>query len=552
MLKNKKISLALVFCIILSLLSTDSLSFVNAEGYSDSDRIIVSLGDSYSSGEGLGDYYDDGESISGTGHNVEWLSHRSKNAWSGKLTLKDGSTAIQMSDSHYDSGNKNANWFFTASSGAEIKDILGKQSINYDLKGNLKSKTIEPQINVFGKLGKRKADYVTLTIGGNDLHFADIVEDVYYSYLKFDKFRRDMDNAYKQLKPGTQNNKTVRDKLKEVYTNISDSAGPQAKVLVAGYPQLFSGSTLYLSNKLFVAEAVEVDLAVNKFNKLISSLTEECRKENKEVYYVSVESGFLGHGAYSISPYVSGIWLKCFNVIRDLDDKDDSFISSKSMHPNEKGAEVYRKCIQDKIDGLEKNTPESWKSLYSSEIERYRKKCDSIKGVIRDLDGDGVPELFLTPIYLDQGDITVIRKEGYYSYKYENGELKALSTKFDFSNLEYTFISSSSSLMGRGFIDVGENWDDLFQMRDGDLYYVESYFITNQSEDTENGFQITDSSNRVISEEEFKDIMSRYGFSASIEYDGLSYWVDYHSIDGDGKFEIIDGYDELLRAINNY
>ena len=88
------------------------------------DRIIVSMGDSYSSGEGLGDYFDKGKSIEEklSDENKDWLAHRSQNAWGGKLSLKDqDDKEIIMCE------NRDVNWYFVASSGAESSTLLSSE-----------------------------------------------------------------------------------------------------------------------------------------------------------------------------------------------------------------------------------------------------------------------------------------------------------------------------------------------------------------------------------------------------------------------------------------
>ncbi|SEG39521.1 hypothetical protein SAMN04487934_12313 [Eubacterium ruminantium] len=83
-------------------------------GNTKSDRIIVSLGDSYSSGEGIepfyGQYDVNGKALpfSKKVKNDDWLAHRSMYAWSGMLKLLGVDRT--MAD------NKETNWFFAAAS----------------------------------------------------------------------------------------------------------------------------------------------------------------------------------------------------------------------------------------------------------------------------------------------------------------------------------------------------------------------------------------------------------------------------------------------------
>jgi hypothetical protein len=93
-----------------------------------SDRIIVSLGDSYSSGEGIEPFYGQDDPLSEKVKNEDWLAHRSENAWSGMLTIPGVTgTMAENFDTH---------WFFAASSGAKTKHLLKKQKKEYSKGGS--------------------------------------------------------------------------------------------------------------------------------------------------------------------------------------------------------------------------------------------------------------------------------------------------------------------------------------------------------------------------------------------------------------------------------
>ena len=58
---------------------------------------------------------------------------------------------------------------------------------------------------------------------------------------------------------------------------------------------------------------------------------------------------FAGHGAYSDDPYINPVYPGSL----DQDLKTFMVASYYSMHPNEKGAEAYARCVQAMIDSLE-------------------------------------------------------------------------------------------------------------------------------------------------------------------------------------------------------
>lgn len=117
-----------ILCVILIILSVFQFPlYVNAVESTES-KVIVSMGDSYSSGEGIEEFYGQGDFLSKRVTNPDWLAHRSKNSWSGQLKL----SSVGVMNKH-----RNENWYFVAASGAETKDIQECQKKNI-VKGNTK------------------------------------------------------------------------------------------------------------------------------------------------------------------------------------------------------------------------------------------------------------------------------------------------------------------------------------------------------------------------------------------------------------------------------
>ena len=159
----------------------------------ESDTVIVSLGDSYSSGEGIPPFYGEEKRTKDKKEDPDWLAHRSTKSWPGRLRQPGQKKTVS------ELKLKDKQWFFLASSGAETKHIIENldpykyqedekngyqvktvrrlneiRATVYTLSDKSKSIPLEPQLNIFKKK-KLKADYVTITIGGNDLGFADII-----------------------------------------------------------------------------------------------------------------------------------------------------------------------------------------------------------------------------------------------------------------------------------------------------------------------------------------------------------------------------------------
>lgn len=92
--------------------------------------VVVSLGDSFSSGEGIEPYY--GQSSSTSRLCEDWIAHRSTKAWSGLLeykgvtlnSVKATSSADLDSGLYRYEGDDNGTWYFAAASGAVTDNVL--------------------------------------------------------------------------------------------------------------------------------------------------------------------------------------------------------------------------------------------------------------------------------------------------------------------------------------------------------------------------------------------------------------------------------------------
>jgi len=329
---KRVISISLIVGLLLTITPLQSFAAKKDEGH----QIMVSLGDSYSSGEGIEPFYGQEDDVSIKIQNPDWLAHRSKDCWPGMLTLPDHNG--KMSD------NRDEYWFFAAASGAVTDNMLntfrkeykkGKYTSVYDL---------DPQLDIFNEIGANEVDYVTLTLGGNDAGFADIIAACVKgsNYLNIGGLADKLNNTWEDFyKEGG-----IRDNLVKAYLNIAQKAGPQAQILVAGYPELLNQDGGFFISK---SEAVLVNENVSKFNEAIAEIVQDCDDLGIKISFVSVEEAFEGHGAYSDDPYINEVIL--FSKSQDL--KDFEMPSKYSIHPNYNGACAYAECVQAKIDELE-------------------------------------------------------------------------------------------------------------------------------------------------------------------------------------------------------
>lgn len=191
--------------------------------------IVVSLGDSYSSGEGITPFYGQEENRTS---NPDWLAHRSRFSWSSQLIVEGIEGTL--------SEHRDKNWFFVAASGAVTDNLTNSFEKEYDRDGKKGTYFLDPQLNVFDNFEENTVDYVTMTFGGNDVGFVDIittaVTDTLFSvpYINPRKLSANLAATWEQFYADGG----IKDDIKSAYELISKKAGSNAHILVAGYPQL--------------------------------------------------------------------------------------------------------------------------------------------------------------------------------------------------------------------------------------------------------------------------------------------------------------------------
>ena len=352
----KKIVTSLLCCIIVSSVFLPIITVnVHAETATEESRIMVSLGDSYSSGEGIEPFYGQNESTADKVKNQDWLAHRSEKSWPGRLTLQGVNGSMAQ--------NRNDNWFFVATSGAVTDNLTHNQRKEYDIDGIEGSRYIDKQLDVFKELGDKKAEYVTVSIGGNDAKFADIITEAAIPHpLNPGALNDKLNSVWEEFYYGIDGGESIRDRLYQAYCDIQDAAA-QAKIIVAGYPKLLdsNGSGFLFSEN----EAALINDSVSRFNDEIESIVKSCKADGMKICFVSVEEAFDGHGAYSNDAFLNEVYIG-----KKDQDLKWSVSSAYSMHPNDKGAQAYADCVQAKIDEIEKDNGKTEWPLMSGSDER--------------------------------------------------------------------------------------------------------------------------------------------------------------------------------------
>lgn len=370
----KLISATLSVIITLGI-ATPAFSMSPSGGGEYKQPVMVSLGDSYSSGEGIDPYY-----FSRSEDKYEqpdWIAHRSMHSWAGKLKLSDSKgnrlTMYQNKAFYsnktksYASFNKN-NWYFVAASGAVTASLRNTQTKSYDRypeNGSFEecgSLTLDNQLKVFESIEPGTTDYVTMTMGGNDAHFADvfIYAAVNSSFININGMDDYLDGIWNEFYNGTN---SIKNRLIRAYEDIHRAAGNQAKIIIAGYPKILPEDGYILFSE---KESRSIDNAITGLNREIAAIVQSLYSDTFKIYFVSVEEAFEGHEIYTGNKaYINGI-----EFVRTQDLSHSQIISSASIHPNKSGAMAYASCVQKCIDKIEKEQSAGSLQNNTQEVEQ--------------------------------------------------------------------------------------------------------------------------------------------------------------------------------------
>jgi lysophospholipase L1-like esterase len=228
----------------------------------------VALGDSYAAGQGAGPY-----------------SNECLQSSSGYPTLLDGQEGVKL--------RRNV-----TCTGATTGEVIGTQL-----------SALNPGTRL-----------VTLTVGANDLHVAQIGAACLSGFGAACQAAIKNARVLLQVPPGGVS--VLAAHLADTYTAITGAA-PKALILVTGYPYLFE--TPSRDNPNFNT-ILAVNQATAQLNATIAGVAETLRAEGMNITYVDVTGGFAGHGIGSATPYL--------NVAGE-----------HAFHPNAAGYAVYAAAL---------------------------------------------------------------------------------------------------------------------------------------------------------------------------------------------------------------
>lgn len=330
----------------------------------DGERIVVSLGDSYSSGEGIEKFYGQDKPLAERVKDHDWLAHRSEQSWPGKLYVP----GICTSNNDTLANHRDENWFFVAASGATTEHLNESQTKDYNKYSGLKpykdDEDLAPQLDIFDQLEEGSVDYVTMTMGGNDAGFSKIIQDAVVGgyYTDFAGLSNRLNDTWNEF----YRTGGIRDKLYQAYHDIQDAAGEQARIIIAGYPKLLeeSGEGVPFAEP----ESDMINESVSAFNDEIENIVNTCKQEEMLICFVSVEEAFSGHEAYSKNSWINPVYFG--PILKEQDLHWRGYSSDYSMHPNAEGAQAYADCVNKKIKEIEADGGASEWPAQASSAER--------------------------------------------------------------------------------------------------------------------------------------------------------------------------------------
>jgi hypothetical protein len=340
----------------------NGLAFVPASG---PNTDYVALGDSYSAGEGVEPYDADSDySYNGMVNNC----HRSTSgAYPRMVTLPGQTTPIAQQAANTTSGTQ---FHFVACSGAETPNVdqsaIDVPPTEYDVNGNTDwgGPDINPNIgNQDGELTQTDQGYltsqttlVTLTIGGNDIRFADVLTGCIltltdcispgYALTRSSNGAVDPDSLI-YFEPEVIN--LLQSHLESVYEAIS-SLAPNAEIIVIGYPELFPSnpqSSCLLGLGLFMnaADQAWLNQMGTQLNQTIQNSVNAIQSSGVNIHFINPTSAFTGHEICSSDPWINGLitWSNSGSGLK--------LPGSGSFHPMLAGQQEYADLVNGCLAG---------------------------------------------------------------------------------------------------------------------------------------------------------------------------------------------------------
>ncbi|OII14440.1 GDSL-type esterase/lipase family protein [Curtobacterium sp. MCBA15_008] len=298
--------------------------------------IVVSLGDSFSSGEGAGKYEPVTDN-NGDDNRMRNACHRSSNAWSRLAKLPGSSTTIGARD---DSNDPSLDYHGISCSGAETRHLFGETAEDKQYEA--------PQLQQ-GYLDVHTT-LVTFSIGGNDVGFSPVLERCVITYLVTSgagDCRGAKPSVYEKLE-------RLEGQLDKTLNTIRAKA-PNAKILVMGYPALFGDGV-----KCMPITANDVEWLQQMNNDLNTTIkTRVTAVGDAKIVFANPTSAFDGRSICGQDPAINNLLPYVDYVYGSRTNGDKPMftipapwggikggIAQASIHPNAKGTALYAHVME--------------------------------------------------------------------------------------------------------------------------------------------------------------------------------------------------------------
>ncbi|SIQ55735.1 SGNH/GDSL hydrolase family protein [Micromonospora avicenniae] len=317
---------------------------------------IVALGDSFSSGEGASsldgaDYYPETDYKEVVNDQVRYqdVCHRSRYAWSRLAVLSDSTSNI---GSRSDAWDPSMDYQFLACSGAETENLLPGYTApdGQPLPTNAWGQSAAYHWGELPQLDRGFLDenttLVTLSIGGNDARFADVLQ-----FCILNSFQCDTDTYPGDTEPLAATVKQniegpVKQSIKTVLREIHKKA-PHAQILLMGYPKLFEQTGLFCFSEINDGERTWLNSTALLLATVMGQASTEASAEGIPTYFGDPTVAFAGHGVCGDPEALNKIVLTLTpgenGPLPDyLPESWNRWgLSQQSFHPNKDGTSRY-------------------------------------------------------------------------------------------------------------------------------------------------------------------------------------------------------------------
>ncbi|WP_148234425.1 GDSL-type esterase/lipase family protein [Cellulomonas flavigena] len=337
------------------------------------DDFVVSLGDSYASGEGAGDYVPWSDN-NGTNPRARNACHQSVNAWIRRTTLPGDAEPL---GARADAADTGLDLQLLACSGAQTEDLLPY----YHIDTPQAPENAERQTGRYGQYGtvsQLDAGYldtnttlVTLSIGGNDMQFGPILAaciKANFAGTPEDRSLADCsrtvledDTLPAQAASKERVDTKIADSLITLVQLVRDRA-PNARIAIFGYPKLFETTTsCVLINEVNQVWLNELADGLNaKIAETAAILETYDEPGSPEIFFVDTQAYFTGKNLCTGAD--SGLTGLQFGVTPGEDPQfprpwprivvDNDVASQTSVHPNTNGTGFYAQALEDALADL--------------------------------------------------------------------------------------------------------------------------------------------------------------------------------------------------------